>query len=206
MRRRSVVSLLATCVLLTASPVLATQALVPGPRPASLTPDRGVAGLLDIGVVTAPTGVARIRAAHGLGPDGAMTSDDPARRAAVAILDTGIAGIPELNVVGGYDCSGVGSFSDSNGHGTHVAGIVAARRAAGRVTGVIGVSPGTPLYAVRVFDSSGSGPLEHVICGLNWVAEHAAAYNIKVVNMSLGDPGSDDGRCGRTEDPFHVAV
>jgi subtilisin family serine protease len=73
--------------------------------------------------------------------------------------------------------------------------------------GVFGVSPGTPLYAVRVLGSDGSGDLSNVICGLNWVAEHAAADNIKVVNMSLGDHGSDDGHCGATNnDAFHAAV
>jgi subtilisin family serine protease len=45
------------------------------------------------------------------------------------------------------------------------------------------------------------------MCGLNWVAANAGADNIKVVNMSLGGPGSDDGRCGTTDDdPFHTAV
>ncbi|HVW32803.1 MAG TPA: S8 family serine peptidase, partial [Acidimicrobiia bacterium] len=70
-----------------------------------------------------------------------------------------------------------------------------------------GVSPGTPLYSVRVFGALGSGSMSNVICGLNWVAEHAAALNIKVVNMSLGGEGTDDGHCGTTdEDAFHAAV
>jgi subtilisin len=72
---------------------------------------------------------------------------------------------------------------------------------------VIGVSPGTPLYAVRVFDDSWSGTVANVVCGLNWVAERAAANNIKVVNLSLGGEGADDGHCGKTdEDPFHIAI
>jgi subtilisin family serine protease len=156
-----------------------------------------------------PTGVTRIGAAPAANPDGteaAHNSTSP-RPAAVAILDTGIANIPELNVVGGYDCSGAGNLSDANGHGTHVAGIIGARRAAGRANEVIGVSPGTPLYSVRVFNASGEGDLSNVVCGLKWVAEHAAADNIKVVNMSLGDAGSDDGHCGATNnDAFHAAL
>jgi subtilisin family serine protease len=115
---------------------------------------------------------------------------------------------PDLNVVGGYDCSSSsrdrsGSTADNNGHGTHVAGIVADKG----IPGVIGVSPGTPLYAVRVFGSNGAGDLSAVICGLNWVAQNAAADNIKVVNMSLGGQGSNDGNCGNTDqDPLHTAV
>jgi len=69
------------------------------------------------------------------------------------------------------------------------------------------VSPGTPLYAVRVLDGTGGGSLSNVICGLDWVANHATDENIKVVNMSLGDEGSDDGHCGQTnDDAFHAAV
>jgi subtilisin family serine protease len=111
---------------------------------------------------------------------------------------------PDLNVVGAHDCSGGdGTTADGNGHGTHVAGIIADKG----IPGVIGVSPGTPLYAVRVFDSSGTGAVSNVICGLNWVAENARADNIKVVNMSLGGEGSDDGHCGETDgDAFHAAV
>jgi subtilisin family serine protease len=85
-----------------------------------------------------------------------------------------------------------------------VAGIIGARDTG---QGVVGVSPGTPLYSVRVFSAFGSGSLSNVICGLNWVAQNAAADNIKVVNMSLGGEGTDDGHCGQTDqDPFHAAV
>jgi subtilisin len=154
------------------------------------------------------TGVMRIGAALPAGVAG------PAKKAAVAVVDTGIMARPDLNVVGGYDCAhdllgdllggGGGPTRDNNGHGTHVAGIIAARDTG---AGVVGVSPGTPLYAVRVFSSLGSGSLSNVICGLNWVAQNAAADNIKVVNMSLGGQGSDDGHCGTTdEDAFHAAV
>jgi subtilisin family serine protease len=150
-----------------------------------------------------PTGVARIGAAPTADSDGSRTTG-PAKKAAVAILDTGIMRRPDLNVVGGHDCSGGDrTFGDDNGHGTHVAGIIGDRG----IPGVIGVSPGTPLYAVRVFDSSGTGSVSNVICGLNWVAENAAADNIKVVNMSLGGEGSDDGQCGKTDgDDFHAAL
>ncbi|HYT38662.1 MAG TPA: S8 family serine peptidase, partial [Acidimicrobiia bacterium] len=192
------------------------------PRVAYVTPDRPVRLLESHTLATGravPTGVARIGASPAQNPDGTVaTATGPAKKAAVALLDTGIMDRPDLNVVGGYDCSpppgflgglfgggggGDGSTADNNGHGTHVAGIVADKG----IPGVVGVSPGTPLYAVRVFGADGSGDLSGVICGLNWVAENAAADNIKVVNMSLGGEGTDDGSCGATDqDAFHAAV
>jgi subtilisin family serine protease len=185
------------------------------PRVAYVTPDRTVqllASRTPAALPAVPTGVARIGAAPALNPDGTVAvATSPAKKAAAALLDTGIMNRPDLNVVGGYDCSsssdgsfgGGGSTADNNGHGTHVAGIVADEG----IPGVIGVSPGTPLYAVRVFDANGSGSTSAVICGLNWVARNAAVDNIKVVNMSLGGQGSDDGNCGNTDqDPLHTAV
>ncbi len=181
-------------------------------------------------VPAVPTGVERIGAAPALNPDGSVAANAgaasaPARKAAVALLDTGVETRPDLNVVGGYDCapsSGGGLLgilgpseqtaangdangipADLNGHGTHVAGIVADKG----IPGVVGVSPGTPIYAVRVFGADGSGDISNVICGLNWVAKNAAADNIKVVNMSLGGQGTSDDNCGASDqDPFHAAV
>lgn len=116
----------------------------------------------------------------------------------VAILDTGIdVNHPDLNVVGGrrfYSITGGrpknrGSFEDNNfdddaGHGTHVAGTVAALD---NDIGVVGVAPGARLWAVKVLDSSGSGSFSDVIAGIEYVTNNAA---IEVVNMSLSGQGS----------------
>src|SRR5690606_10036331 len=122
----------------------------------------------------------------------------------VAVIDTGVdATNPELNVVGGYDCvDPEQDFGfDGHGHGTHVAGTIAARED-GR--GVVGVAPGARIYSVRVLDSSGSGSLASVICGIDWVA--GEADTIDVANMSLGGPNPyGETICG-DGDAMHNAI
>ena len=123
----------------------------------------------------------------------------------VAVLDTGIDPVhPDLNVVGGVSCINSASFDDGNGHGTHVAGTIAAKDDG---IGVVGVAPGARLWAVQVLNSAGSGSFASIICGIDWVTAHAAELGIKVANMSLSGGGSDDGNCGLTNgDPMHQAI
>lgn len=101
----------------------------------------------------------------------------------VAIIDTGIdLAHPDLktNIKGGYNSINPRkSADDDNGHGTHVAGIVAA---IDNEIGVVGVGPQIDLYAVKVLNAVGSGYLSDVIEGLDW----AIANGMQVVNMSLG--------------------
>ena len=54
---------------------------------------------------------------------------------------------------------------DDNGHGTHVAGIIAA---ADDTQGVVGVAPQAKLYAIKVLGSSGGGYWSTVITGIDW--------------------------------------
>ena len=85
----------------------------------------------------------------------------------VAVLDTGIDPThPDLNVVGGVDCTGTGSWADDHGHGTHVAGTIGALD---NGIGVVGVAPGTRLWAVKVLDHTGYGTWSQMACGLDWV-------------------------------------
>lgn len=98
----------------------------------------------------------------------------------VAILDTGIGPHADLIVSGGASfISGVASFNDDNGHGTHCAGITGARN---NFFGVVGVAPRCQLYAVKVLDAGGSGPFSGIVAGLGW----ALANKMDVVSMSLG--------------------
>ena len=123
---------------------------------------------------------------------------------AVAVIDTGSGPHADLNVVGGVNCQPGKSFSDGNGHGTHVAGTIGAIN---NGSGVVGVAPGIPIYSVRVLDNRGSGRFSDIICGIDWVTANASRLNIKVANMSLGGAGSDDGNCGNTNrDALHKAI
>ena len=123
---------------------------------------------------------------------------------AVAVIDTGSGPHADLNIVGGMNCSAGKSFSDGNGHGTHVAGTIGAINNA---AGVVGVAPGIPIYSVRVLNNQGSGSWSSVICGIDWVTANASTLNIKVANMSLGGGGSDDGNCGNSNaDALHKAI
>jgi hypothetical protein len=69
---------------------------------------------------------------------------------------------------------------DTNGHGTHVAGIIGARNPE------IGVATGSKLIGLKVLGADGTGSNEHILKALAWVRDNASVYNIKVVNMSLG--------------------
>jgi subtilisin len=178
--------------------------LSPG-RVAALRADPGVAAVvpdrtLRIQAQTMPTGINRI--------DGELSSTVSGNGSGdvnvdVAIIDTGIGPNSDLNIVGGTNCVGGSSFNDDNGHGTHVAGTVAARD---NVDGVVGVAPGARLYAVKVLNAQGSGSISQIICGIDWVT--ARAGTIEVANMSLGGQsffGSFSG-CSSSFDPMHPAI
>jgi serine protease AprX len=106
----------------------------------------------------------------------------------VAVLDTGIANLPDFagRLVGGVDLSGEGNpFQDSYGHGTFVAGLIAGNGASsgGQYTGE---APGADLVSVKVAGASGKTDLASVILGVGWVIAHQSSDHIGVLNMSLG--------------------
>ena len=108
------------------------------------------------------------------------------------IIDTGVdQDHPDLNTTGkSGNChvnfSSGNSSDDGNGHGTHVAGTIAA---IDNEIGVIGVAAGAPVCGVRVLNNAGSGSWESVTNGINYVAANGKAGD--VANMSLGGSGSN---------------
>lgn len=104
----------------------------------------------------------------------------------VAVVDTGInynhADLKD-NYVGGYNAINPSATPmDDQGHGTHVAGTIAAVR---NNTGVVGVAPKAKLYAVKVLGGDGSGSYSSIIAGIEW----AVKEKVNVINMSLGGGG-----------------
>ena len=105
----------------------------------------------------------------------------------IAIIDTGIdLTHPDLNVYAQKSLiSGISTANDDNGHGTHVAGIAAAKDDS---NGVVGVAPGARLWAIKVLDKTGSGSLSDVIAGVDYVA--SKSFYIEVANLSLSTSNS----------------
>jgi len=130
---------------------------------------------------TVPWGVERIGAGivHTGGNNGAGVK--------VAIIDSGIDyNHPDLDdnyKVGGKDfVNDDDDPMDDAGHGTHVAGTVAAED---NGVGVVGVAPGASLYAYKVLDASGSGDYSDIIAAM----QQCVTDGIQVANLSLGSSG-----------------
>ncbi|OYD08931.1 S8 family peptidase [Paludifilum halophilum] len=102
----------------------------------------------------------------------------------VGILDTGIdLKHPDLqgNIRGGVNFIDMeNSPQDDNGHGTHVAGIVAATGAGGG--GVVGVAPAADLYAVKVLNKNGAGTVTTLVQGIDWCLD----CGLDIINLSMG--------------------
>jgi len=127
---------------------------------------------------TTPWGIARVNG-------GNSTSSGRAW-----VIDTGIdLDHPDLNVDKNMSKTYIArttTADDDNGHGSHCAGIIAARY---NKIGVVGVAPGALLIAVKVLDRRGSGAISGVISGVDYVSANAVLGD--VANMSLGGGVSD---------------
>lgn len=101
----------------------------------------------------------------------------------VAVIDTGVNyNHPDLkdNYAGGENFWKPGTPPlDDNGHGTHIAGTIAAVH---NGSGVIGVAPKAKIYAVKVVNKKGNGDLSLIVAGLNWAIKN----KMHIINMSLG--------------------
>lgn len=109
-----------------------------------------------------------------------MTNNKAGKAIKVAILDTGVTSLTDLNVEGGVSfVEGITDYSDDNGHGTHVAGTIAALN---NTTGVVGTASKAKIYAVKVLDSNGSGSYGQVIQGIDWAIEN----KMDIISISFG--------------------
>ena len=169
-------------------------AVVPAGRLKALGNDPRVAFVEANQVVEAfdiPTGIERVNAR--LNTIAAINGDGGEVVVDIAIIDTGIdLDHPDLNVIEWTNCARKGPMNtsckdgdsganDGYGHGTHVAGTVAARD---NGDSVVGMAPGARLWAVKVLGNDGSGWMNWIVAGIDYVASHS--NEIEVANMSLG--------------------
>jgi hypothetical protein len=126
----------------------------------------------------------------------------------IAVLDSGIdpdhqafAGATGSRIIVNQDFTGENRTDDPYGHGTHVASIAAGNGliSSGKYRGV---APNANLINLRVLNSDGIGSTSGVLAALDWIMSNRAAYNIRVVNMSLGMPAVESFE----DDPLCLAV
>jgi subtilisin len=165
-------------------PETAIQGLLRNPRVTGIAPNIIFHA---IGDGEYPWGVLQI------GADDVHNSGNEGNAVKVAVIDTGIDyRHPELKAVyaGGYDfVNGDPNPMDDNGHGTHVAGTIAA---ALNGEGVAGVAPKVELYALKVLDRNGSGNLFNVIAALDWACgDNPDGIVVQITNNSYGSPVDD---------------
>jgi subtilisin family serine protease len=153
----------------------------------SLRAHPAVQGVFSDAIVTAQraqvnsTGIDRCRAGDKVGT---VNAD-------IAVLDTGVNTHPDLNI---FRCVSFVTFvplprrlfscNDGFNHGTHVAGIAAAKD---NNIGVVGIAPGARIWAIKVIPDNSRGDESDILEGLNYVATNAK--EIEVANLSLGRIG-----------------
>ncbi|WIA19325.1 hypothetical protein OEZ85_003957 [Tetradesmus obliquus] len=143
---------------------------------------------------SAPSGVQRIEAAT---PDGVDNTEGlpVEQQVTVGVIDSGVDRThPDINYAGGqsFTAADANADQDAYGHGTHVAGIIGAKN---NGQGVVGVSPGAPVYSLKVLDGQGRGSMSGVIAAVSWVATEGVKQGIRVINLSLAtmvDPKSEE--------------
>ena len=124
----------------------------------------------------------------------------------VAIIDSGIADHPALRgrVVASVDFTDRrGRGRDEYGHGTHIAGIVAARSFKNTAEGAhSGMAPAAHLINLKVLGADGSGQASDVVEAIDWAIRYREHFGIRVLNLSLGAAPTQSYK----DDPLCLAV
>ncbi|MDQ1464320.1 MAG: serine protease AprX [Actinomycetota bacterium] len=157
---------------------------------------------------------AGVLAASTLG--GKAGKSDAGSGVTIAVIDTGVADTAALNrasgrLVDAVDTSGLNSetghvvehgvFTDSYGHGTFMASLIAGGKVDGSGKTALGVAPGATVDVVKVADENGDTSLASVLAGLNWVATHADSVDVANLSLSVDRPSDSYGI-----DPLNYAV
>jgi serine protease AprX len=131
-------------------------------------------------------------------PASAAVAAAAGRGVGVGVLDTGIAASGDLagRVVASADLSGEWSFTDSYGHGTFMAGLIAG---SGQGGGPPGVAPGADLVDLKVAGADGATTLGQVLAALQLADAARERFNLRVLNISLGAPAGDPATAPLTE-------
>jgi serine protease AprX len=184
----------------------------------------GLARLPGVRAVT-PDGKLRVQGAASAGTirsvypkvvraDAAWQRGITGRGVTVAVLDTGVASVPDLagrlvqvrddltgevtpckNLSGELDCN------DRYGHGTFIAGLVAGSGASsgGKWKGV---APEASILSVKAAGADGAADVSNILAAIQWVVSFKDRYNIRVLNLSLGTDSKQDWKA----DPLNYAV
>ncbi len=113
----------------------------------------------------------------------------------VAVIDTGVAPHYDLTrptnrIVGFKDfVNNRTSPYDDNGHGTHVAGIIAGNGFSSRGR-YVGIAPKANILGIKALNAQGGGNISDVVEAVSYVIETKDKYNTKILNLSLGTPAN----------------
>lgn len=108
----------------------------------------------------------------------------------IAVIDSGAYLHPDYRdrIIGFVDVLNHNHICyDNNGHGTHVAGIIAGngKLSEGKYRGV---APGSKILCLKVLNQLGQGKVQHMVAAINWVIDNRYKYNIRIINISVGGP------------------
>ncbi|MBD3247018.1 S8 family serine peptidase, partial [Candidatus Pacearchaeota archaeon] len=116
----------------------------------------------------------------------------------ICVIDTGVDYThPALSgrVISGWNyVNNDSNYMDDEGHGTHVAGIMASND-----TTYTGVAPEANIVAIKACNSAGGCRTDNVIKGVDWCISNSSKYNISVISMSLGSEKTYSSECGDSE-------